>query len=112
MQARKSINFSPGSLTCAGCQKSIFERYLLGALKNYWHEDCLLCDACKKPVVKAGEKLYYHSGKKLCHRDYARYVAGNFLHFANKRVCLCMVFGRDAGVLVGQGGEQESKDTC
>ncbi|XP_054267328.1 rhombotin-2-like [Macrosteles quadrilineatus] len=28
---------------CAGCGKTIAERYLLKALDMFWHEDCLKC---------------------------------------------------------------------
>ncbi|KAH9374226.1 hypothetical protein HPB48_013711 [Haemaphysalis longicornis] len=42
---------SPAALShagpeCAGCQKPIRERFLLKALDQLWHEDCLKCACC------------------------------------------------------------------
>ena len=33
---------------CAACHKPIKERYLLKALDQLWHEDCLKCACCGK----------------------------------------------------------------
>ncbi|XP_012264397.2 LIM domain only protein 3-like [Athalia rosae] len=57
---------------CAGCGKSITERYLLKALDMYWHEDCLKCGCCDCRLGEVGSTLYTKANLILCKRDYLR----------------------------------------
>lgn len=57
---------------CAGCCKSITERYLLKALDLYWHEDCLKCGCCDCRLGEVGSTLYTKANLILCKRDYLR----------------------------------------
>ncbi|KAL2731550.1 LIM domain only protein 3-like isoform X3 [Vespula maculifrons] len=57
---------------CAGCGKTITERYLLKALDLYWHEDCLKCGCCDCRLGEVGSTLYTKANLILCKRDYLR----------------------------------------
>lgn len=65
---------------CAGCYKTITERYLLKALDLFWHEDCLKCGCCDCRLGEVGSTLYTKANLILCKRDYLRWVA-NFDFF-------------------------------
>ncbi|XP_029666849.1 LIM domain only protein 3-like [Formica exsecta] len=66
---------------CAGCGKTITERYLLKALDMYWHEDCLKCGCCDCRLGEVGSTLYTKANLILCKRDYLR-LFGNTGHCA------------------------------
>lgn len=68
------LQIPPSLLTCGGCQQNIGDRYFLKAIDQYWHEDCLSCDLCGCRLGEVGRRLYYKLGRKLCRRDYLRYV--------------------------------------
>lgn len=55
---------------CAGCQKPIRERYLLKALDQLWHEDCLKCACCDCRLGEVGSTLFTKANLILCKRDY------------------------------------------
>ncbi|XP_076351047.1 LIM domain only protein 3-like [Tachypleus tridentatus] len=57
---------------CAGCQKVIRERYLLKALDQFWHEDCLRCACCDCRLGEVGSTLFTKANLILCKRDYLR----------------------------------------
>ncbi|GBP03740.1 Rhombotin-1 [Eumeta japonica] len=57
---------------CAGCSKVITERYLLKALDQLWHEDCLKCGCCDCRLGEVGHTLYTRANLILCKRDYLR----------------------------------------
>ncbi|KAI1285408.1 Rhombotin-1 [Halotydeus destructor] len=57
---------------CAGCSKNISERYLLKALDQLWHEDCLKCSCCECRLGEVGSSLYTKGNLILCKRDYLR----------------------------------------
>ncbi|XP_003738800.1 LIM domain only protein 3 [Galendromus occidentalis] len=59
-------------LHCTGCQKPIRERYLLKALEQFWHEDCLKCACCECRLGEVGSTLFTKSNLILCKRDYLR----------------------------------------
>ncbi|XP_022660230.1 LIM/homeobox protein Lhx6-like isoform X2 [Varroa destructor] len=61
-----------GAPECAGCQKPIRERYLLRALEQLWHEDCLKCACCDCRLGEVGSTLYTKANLILCKRDYLR----------------------------------------
>ncbi|KAH7969928.1 hypothetical protein HPB52_022639 [Rhipicephalus sanguineus] len=55
---------------CAGCQKPIRERFLLKALDQLWHEDCLKCACCDCRLGEVGSTLFTKANLILCKRDY------------------------------------------
>lgn len=57
---------------CAGCGKNIQDRYLLRALDQLWHEDCLKCGCCDCRLGEVGSTLYTKGNLMLCKRDYLR----------------------------------------
>ncbi|KAI5645158.1 LIM domain-containing protein [Phthorimaea operculella] len=57
---------------CAGCNKVITERFLLKALDQLWHEDCLKCGCCDCRLGEVGHTLYTRANLILCKRDYLR----------------------------------------
>lgn len=68
------LQIPPSLLTCGGCQQNIGDRYFLKAIDQYWHEDCLSCDLCGCRLGEVGRRLYYKLERKLCRRDYLRYI--------------------------------------
>ena len=58
---------------CAACHKVIRERYLLKALDQLWHEDCLKCACCDCRLGEVGSTLFTKANLILCKRDYLRY---------------------------------------
>ena len=65
--------FSEEPVPCAHCKKKVQSKYLLYSLDRYWHEKCLKCDFCRKPLFKFGDRFYFRQGAKFCHDDFARY---------------------------------------
>ncbi|KAK3593929.1 hypothetical protein CHS0354_011532 [Potamilus streckersoni] len=63
---------SGGRQECSGCKKSITDRYLLKALDQYWHEDCLKCSCCDCRLGEVGSTLFSKANLLLCRRDYLR----------------------------------------
>lgn len=57
---------------CFGCNKVISERFLLKALDQLWHEDCLKCSCCDCRLGEVGSTLYTKANLILCKRDYLR----------------------------------------
>ena len=72
--SEKFINQNLGAQTqlCAGCGKNIQDRYLLRALDQLWHEDCLKCGCCDCRLGEVGSTLYTKGNLMLCKRDYLR----------------------------------------
>ncbi|XP_032815924.2 rhombotin-2 [Petromyzon marinus] len=66
------LRMPPMMLMCGGCRQPISDRYLLKAIEQFWHEDCLSCDLCGCRLGEVGRRLYYKLGRKLCRRDYLR----------------------------------------
>ena len=64
---------NPKQQECSGCKKSIIDRYLLKALDQYWHEDCLKCSCCDCRLGEVGSTLFAKANLLLCRRDYLRY---------------------------------------
>lgn len=65
---------------CAGCNRKIKDRYLLKALDQYWHEDCLKCACCDCRLGEVGSTLYTKANLILCRRDYLRWAASPTPH--------------------------------
>ena len=57
---------------CAGCKKKITDRYLLKAIDQLWHEDCLKCSCCDCRLGEVGSTLFTKANLLLCRRDYLR----------------------------------------
>ncbi|XP_013776130.1 LIM domain only protein 3-like [Limulus polyphemus] len=68
-ESSKSVPEAP---ECAGCRKPIKERYLLKALDQFWHEDCLKCTCCNCRLGEVGSSLFTKANLILCRRDYLR----------------------------------------
>lgn len=62
----------PQPQICAGCNKVIADRFLLKALDQLWHEDCLKCGCCDCRLGEVGSTLYTRANLILCKRDYLR----------------------------------------
>lgn len=71
VQAATASNANPTPV-CSGCHRAILERYLLRALDQHWHEDCLKCNACECRLGEVGSILYQKANQILCKRDYLR----------------------------------------
>ena len=60
------------TIPCSLCKHKIQNKYLLYALEKYWHEKCLKCDFCRKPLYKSSNRFYYRQGAKFCREDFLR----------------------------------------
>lgn len=65
---------------CYACRKAIKERYLLKALDQLWHEDCLKCSCCDCRLGEVGSTLFTKANLILCKRDYLRYGTVSCVH--------------------------------
>ena len=61
------------SKTCAGCSKRITESFLLSALDEFWHIECLRCSCCGVALGDVGTSCFTKGGMTLCRSDYIRY---------------------------------------
>merc|ERR1712212_265439 len=61
-----------GPQECAGCTKKIHDKFILKAVDQYWHEDCLKCGCCDCRLGEGGQSLYTKGNLLLCRRDYLR----------------------------------------
>ena len=59
-------------MNCVGCRKPINDRYLLKAIDEFWHEDCLKCSCCECRLGEVGSSLFVKGDLLLCRRDYLR----------------------------------------
>lgn len=57
---------------CAQCNKKIEGKFLLRALDQFWHEECLKCSYCKTQLADLSFKFYLKGDLILCKRDYIR----------------------------------------
>ena len=57
---------------CAQCSKSIEGKFLLRALDQFWHEECLKCSYCSTQLTELSFKFYLKGDLILCKRDYIR----------------------------------------
>ena len=57
---------------CSGCKSNIADRFLLKALDQYWHEDCLKCSLCDCRLGEVGSTLFAKANLLLCRNDYLR----------------------------------------
>ena len=61
-----------GAFQCASCGSPIEDRYLLYTLERYWHQHCLICAVCKRPLELLGPSCFTRDGLILCKLDYSR----------------------------------------
>lgn len=71
--SRTATQSVPSPVECFSCHKPIRERYLLKALDQFWHEDCLKCSCCDCRLGEVGSTLFTKANLILCKRDYLRY---------------------------------------
>lgn len=57
---------------CAGCAQLIQDRFLLKSLERFWHQTCLKCHCCSKPLGNLGSTCFAKGGMVLCRQDYIR----------------------------------------
>lgn len=57
---------------CAQCNKKIEGKFLLRALDQFWHEECLKCSYCNTQLSDLSFKFYIKGDQILCKRDYIR----------------------------------------
>ena len=57
---------------CAHCKKKIEGKFLLRALDQFWHEECLKCSYCNTQLADLSFKFYHKGDLILCKRDYIR----------------------------------------
>lgn len=74
-------NTTTTTTKCAGCRKVIKEKYLLKALDQLWHEDCLKCSCCDCRLGEVGSTLFTKANLLLCRRDYLRFFVQSFCIF-------------------------------
>lgn len=58
--------------TCAQCGEKIQGKFLLRALDQFWHEECLKCSYCSTQLTDLSLKFYFKRDLMLCKRDYIR----------------------------------------
>ncbi|XP_034002259.1 LIM homeobox transcription factor 1-alpha [Trematomus bernacchii] len=56
------------SAVCAGCRRSITDRFLLRVTDGLWHEECVRCAACGDALTNS---CFLRDRKLYCKRDYA-----------------------------------------
>ena len=82
---------------CAGCNRKIKDRYLLKALDQYWHEDCLKCACCDCRLGEVGSTLYTKANLILCRRDYLRWAASPTPHLLLCKASECAMSEMNKG---------------
>ena len=58
---------------CAQCNKEIEGKFMLRALGQFWHEECLKCSYCSTQLTDLSFKFYLKGDLILCKRDYIRW---------------------------------------
>uniref|UniRef100_A0A1I8H2D6 LIM/homeobox protein Lhx5 n=1 Tax=Macrostomum lignano TaxID=282301 RepID=A0A1I8H2D6_9PLAT len=54
---------------CAGCNRQIFDQYLLSVLDQSWHAACLQCSDCGQEL---SDKCFSRDGRLYCRADFFR----------------------------------------
>uniref|UniRef100_A0A3Q1FEB3 LIM zinc-binding domain-containing protein n=1 Tax=Acanthochromis polyacanthus TaxID=80966 RepID=A0A3Q1FEB3_9TELE len=62
---------SPLQAVCEGCTRIISDRFLLRVNDASWHEHCLQCAACQRPLSAT---CYCRDTKLYCKSDYQQTV--------------------------------------
>lgn len=61
-----------GIRSCGGCGEKILDRFLLLALDQYWHVNCLKCSCCNVRLGEIGTSCFFKGGMILCKTDYVK----------------------------------------
>ncbi|TRZ01306.1 hypothetical protein DNTS_018634 [Danionella cerebrum] len=56
-----------GSCVCEGCQRPISSRFLLRVSERSWHEECVQCSVCERPLTLS---CFYRDRKLYCKLHY------------------------------------------
>ncbi|XP_063050340.1 LIM homeobox transcription factor 1, beta b [Engraulis encrasicolus] len=54
---------------CEGCTRPIADRFLMRVNDSSWHEECLQCTVCRRPLSTS---CYYRERKLYCKHDYTQ----------------------------------------
>ncbi|KAM3599661.1 uncharacterized protein V6R79_009199 [Siganus canaliculatus] len=63
---------SPQQAVCQGCMRIISDRFLMRVNGASWHEECLQCSACQRPLTAT---CYSKDTKLYCKADYQQLFA-------------------------------------
>ncbi|XP_038590400.1 LIM homeobox transcription factor 1-beta-like isoform X2 [Micropterus salmoides] len=63
---------SPQQAVCEGCARTISDRFLMRVNNASWHEECLQCAACQRPLTAT---CYFRNTKVYCKADYQQLFA-------------------------------------
>ncbi|XP_041816239.1 LIM/homeobox protein LMX-1.2-like isoform X1 [Chelmon rostratus] len=63
---------SPQQAVCEGCTRIISDRFLMRVNDASWHEECLQCAACHRPLTST---CYFRDTKLYCKADYQQLFA-------------------------------------
>ncbi|TRY57230.1 hypothetical protein DNTS_003303, partial [Danionella cerebrum] len=61
-----------GSCVCEGCQRPISSRFLLRVSERSWHEECVQCSVCERPLTLS---CFYRDRKLYCKLHYQQLFA-------------------------------------
>ncbi|KAI6191227.1 LIM homeobox transcription factor 1-beta [Aphelenchoides bicaudatus] len=59
---------------CKGCKREITERYFLRVFDQFWHECCLRCSTCEKPLADSSS-CYLKKNQVYCKEDHTMIFA-------------------------------------
>ncbi|MGH0154844.1 UNVERIFIED_CONTAM: hypothetical protein FKN15_048288 [Acipenser sinensis] len=57
---------------CEGCQRVIYDKFLLRVNDSFWHEQCVHCTACREPLKNT---CFLREKKIYCKHDYKKLFA-------------------------------------
>ncbi|EUB59219.1 LIM domain transcription factor [Echinococcus granulosus] len=57
---------------CAGCGMVIWDRTMLSAMEQNWHNHCLKCHCCGGRLAEMGTSLFHRGNMLLCRQDYLK----------------------------------------
>ena len=57
---------------CAGCGLLIWDRTMLSAMEQNWHNQCLKCHCCGGRLAEMGTSLFHRGNMLLCRQDYLK----------------------------------------
>ncbi|CAJ0947175.1 unnamed protein product, partial [Mesorhabditis belari] len=57
-------------ISCVGCGFEIRDRYMLKVMEEPWHENCLRCCACQRPLSSNGS-CFAKDGRLYCREDHS-----------------------------------------
>nr|XP_043873522.1 LIM homeobox transcription factor 1-beta-like [Solea senegalensis] len=75
------VDSPPPRAVCEGCTRIISDRFLLRVNESSWHEECLQCAACQRPLTAT---CYTRDTKLYCKTDYQQLFASKCSGCAGK----------------------------